>query len=38
MTSGLTYYTGYNLVVHTKCLKGAFLDFEAKFTEVKQVR
>ena len=28
-----------NLVVHRKCWKGAFcMDYEAKFTEVKQVR
>ena len=44
MTSGLTFlacftFVNLNLVVHTKCRKGAFcIDYEAKFTEVKQER
>ena len=35
----LFYPCKFNLLVHTKCWKGAFcMDYEAKFTEVKQAR
>ena len=38
-SSLLFYLCIFNLVVHTKCWKGAFcMDYEAKFTEVKQAR
>ena len=36
-SSRLFYLCKFSLVVHTKCWKGAFcMDYEAKFTEVKQ--
>ena len=36
-SSRLLYLCKFNLVVHTKCWKGAFyMDHEAKFSEVKQ--
>ena len=38
-SSRLFYLCKCSLVVHTKCWKGAFcMDYEAKFTEVKQAR
>ena len=37
--SCLLYLCKFNFVVHIKCCKGAFcMDYEAKFTEVKQPR
>ena len=38
-SSRFFYLCKFNLVVHTKCWKGAFcMDYEAKFTEIKQAR
>ena len=38
-SSHLFYLSKFNLVVHTKCWKLAFcMDYEAKFTDVKQAR
>ena len=38
-SSRLFYFCKFNSVAHTKCWKGAFcVDYEAKFTEVKQAR